>query len=58
LERQAVAGDERISNTAHAQLLPPSWATLYEISRLDDETFAAKIEDGNTPALPAGTECP
>jgi N6-adenosine-specific RNA methylase IME4 len=42
----AVAADERISNPAHAQLLPSSWYTLYELSKLDDKTFSGAIADG------------
>ena len=42
-----IAGDERLTNTAHVQLLPPAWGTLYEITKLPDEVFYAKIEDGS-----------
>lgn len=42
----AVAADVRLSNTTHASHLPPSWTALYEITRLDDETFEARIADG------------
>lgn len=42
----AIARDERLSNGAHGLVLPPSWRTLYAISRLDDATFEAKIADG------------
>lgn len=34
-----VAGDTRLTDPAHAQLLPPSWATLYELTKLDDGTL-------------------
>jgi hypothetical protein len=30
----------------HAHHLPPSWDSLYELSRLDEETLTAAIEDG------------
>ena len=37
----AVAGDLRLSNTTHGSLsLPASWRTLYDLSRLDDDTWA------------------
>jgi N6-adenosine-specific RNA methylase IME4 len=42
----AVAEDERLSNTTHASLLPPSWMTLYEITKLSDDEFEAKVADG------------
>jgi hypothetical protein len=29
----------RLANTAHVPHLPPSWGTLYELTRLDDEAF-------------------
>ena len=39
-----------LSNTAHAQLLPPCWMTLHELTKLDGKlgegTLAARIEDG------------
>lgn len=34
-----IAGDPRLSNTAHGPLLPPSWRTLYEITKLSDAQF-------------------
>lgn len=40
----SVASDERIR--AHAHELPPSWATLYELTKLTDSEFASRIEDG------------
>src|ERR1700730_8168617 len=42
----AIARDCRISNRAHAHVLPPSWATLYELTKLDDDEFEARISDG------------
>jgi hypothetical protein len=42
----AISKDDRLTNAAHVSLLPPSWGTLYEISKLDDASFAAKIADG------------
>lgn len=42
----AVARDERLANRAHAHVLPPSWFTLYELTKLDDDAFARAIEQG------------
>lgn len=42
----AVAADARLSNPTHASHLPPSWMTLYELTRLDDEQFTRRIADG------------
>jgi hypothetical protein len=42
----AIAADERISNAAHAPLLPPVWSTLYELTKLDDDQFEAGIAKG------------
>lgn len=41
-----VARDGRLANPAHVQLLPASWGTLYELTKLDDQQFAAGIERG------------
>jgi hypothetical protein len=41
-----VASDPRLSNKNHGSLLPPSWRTLYELTKLSDEEFAAGIENG------------
>ena len=35
----AIASDARLSNPAHVQLLPASWGTLYELTKLSDEEF-------------------
>lgn len=40
----AISQDERIAT--HASLMPPSWTTMYELTRLDDEAFTARIDDG------------
>jgi hypothetical protein len=32
----AISGDARIANPAHVRLLPSSWGTLYELTKLDD----------------------
>ena len=42
----AIVADERLSNAAHAPLLPSSWSTLYELTKLNDEEFNARIDDG------------
>ena len=42
----AVARDERLSNGAHVHHLPPSWGTLYELTKLDDDGFAQALGDG------------
>ncbi len=39
-----VARDSRLSNPAHAQLLPRSLYTLYELTKLDDGQFSYGIE--------------
>jgi hypothetical protein len=36
-----------LSNTAHARLLPPSWMTLYELTKLPDDVLLAKLKDGS-----------
>lgn len=41
-----VADDERLSNRAHGHDLPPSWRTLYELTKLDDATFDAALASG------------
>jgi hypothetical protein len=41
-----------ISKGAMLPLLPARWSTLYELTKLDDDTLLAKIEDGTiTPKL-------
>jgi hypothetical protein len=42
----AIGADARLSNATHASHLPASWATLYEISRLSDDQFLARLADG------------
>jgi hypothetical protein len=42
----AIAGDERLTKAPHASLLPQGWMTLYELTRLTDEQFAAAVADG------------
>ncbi len=41
-----IARDKRLTNPAHAQLLPPSWYALYRLSLLSDAQFETAIADG------------
>ena len=41
-----IARDPRLSNPAHALLLPPSWMTIFALSRLSDAEFASAIANG------------
>lgn len=41
-----VATDQRLTNPKHASHLPPSWATLYELTKLDDDTLTRRIKEG------------
>ena len=41
-----VSLDARLTNTKHASLLPNSWFTLYELTKLDDETWGMALESG------------
>ena len=43
----AIAGNPVIANAAHASLLPPSWGTLYELTKLPSVQLEAKISDGS-----------
>jgi hypothetical protein len=36
-----------ISNATHVSLLPPSWGTLYELTRVPNEILLTKIKDGS-----------
>jgi len=42
----AVASHEVLSNPTHVSDLPQSWGTLYELTKLDDETLIAGIKAG------------
>jgi hypothetical protein len=54
-----IARDERITNPAHVPFLPPNWGTLYELTKLPDEQFEAKIADGTIrPDIGAARDCP
>ena len=41
-----VAGNEQLANPTHGSDLPPSWHTLYELSKLDGVTFDQALTDG------------
>ena len=48
-----IANDHRIANRAHVHVLPPSWGTLYELTKLPDDVFEAKVADGTiNPGMP------
>jgi hypothetical protein len=42
----AIASSVVLSNTAHVRHLPQSFSTLYELTKLDDETLIAGIKAG------------
>lgn len=35
----AIAADRKLKKAAHAQYLPTAWPTLYELTKLPEETF-------------------
>jgi hypothetical protein len=35
-----------LTNVSQGKHLPPSWTTLYELTKLDDDTFERKLRDG------------
>jgi hypothetical protein len=41
-----IAADPRLTNGAHVQHLPPHWGTLYELTKLTDEQFEARLATG------------
>lgn len=41
-----IAADERLTNRQHVSVLPPSWGTLYELTKLDDDTLTRRIKEG------------
>lgn len=41
-----VAADKRITNQKYAEVLPPHWTTLHEITYLDDDAFKQGIDTG------------
>ena len=42
----AIAADQRLTKATHGSYLPPHWRTLYELTKLPDDVFRAKIKDG------------
>lgn len=42
----AIAEHSILSNTKHASLLPPSWMTVYELTRLPDEPLREMLSNG------------
>jgi hypothetical protein len=42
----AIASHMVLSNPTHVSLLPPSWGTLYELSRLPQTLLLTKIKEG------------
>jgi hypothetical protein len=41
-----IAANPILAKPAHAQALPPSWGTLYELTKLPERKLVAKLEDG------------
>lgn len=41
-----IARNPELAKTDHGRLLPPSWRTLYELSKLEPATLTAAIADG------------
>jgi hypothetical protein len=41
-----IASDKNLSNPAHVQLLPASWGTLYELTKLKDAEFEQALSSG------------
>ncbi len=42
----AIGRDQRLTNRTHVSVLPNSWGTLYELTKLDDTEFTTRIADG------------
>lgn len=42
----SISHDRRLTNATHASVLPPSWYTLYELTKLDDDTLTCAIDSG------------
>lgn len=42
----AIASDGRLSNPQYVALLPPSWGTIYDVTRLSDDEFTRAVESG------------
>jgi hypothetical protein len=45
-----IADHPVLSNPNHGSVLPPSWRTLYELTKIPNKTLIAKIEDGTIKA--------
>jgi hypothetical protein len=45
-----IANNKQLANPGHAQLLPPSWMTLVELTKLPDDVLAAALGDGTITA--------
>jgi len=45
-----IASNPILSNSAHAPNLPPSWMTLYELTKLSEADLSARITDGTVNA--------
>lgn len=41
-----IAADPKLANPAHVHVLPPSWGTLYELTKLDEQTFERRMSEG------------
>ncbi len=41
-----IANDPRIANSATSPNLPPSWNTLYELTKLNDDKFQQFVKEG------------
>ena len=52
----AIAADPRLRNPNHGSLLPPSWRSLYELTRLDDVTFEARIVTARSAPIWSGAD--
>jgi hypothetical protein len=43
---EAINGLPMVEHTHHGSHLPPSWRTLYELTKLPDDVFEARIANG------------
>lgn len=41
-----IGADKRLSDAKHVSHLPASWGTLFELTKLDDETLTRRIKEG------------
>lgn len=54
----AIAAKQALAKCAHAHTLPQSWATLYELTKLEDEQIVAGIKAGEiTPDMTRSQAC-